>query len=201
MTESIWTPIIEQFSGGDPKFLELMIEQIELYNAKNKDYASDEEGEAFDPNGNFNRVSTILALYPGLSLSDPRVFALALLMKQFDQVLWSMSRGFEGEIEGLDAKLQDIVVYFMIIRCLNWHLTNQKADEIPDILIPSVFLPYKDDVTISFQCATCHCNPCCCKLCMTCQQTVCTCFAGIPDRWNTSTVKDETEYHLTGNRD
>jgi hypothetical protein len=117
----------ELFPNGDPKFLEIMMNQIDLYNRKNKDYASAKEGEEFDPNGNFNRVSTIMSLYPGLSLSDPRVFALALLMKQFDQVCWSLSRGFEGEVEGLDPKLQDIVVYFVIIRCLNAHMAEQRA--------------------------------------------------------------------------
>lgn len=113
--ERIRNRLKEIFPNGDPLFQEITWREQELYNAKNTDYA----GGGSDPNGNFNRVASIFALYPGLSLSDPRVVALSNAMKQFDQVCWSLSRGYEGAIEGLDARLADIHVYMKIIRILN----------------------------------------------------------------------------------
>ncbi len=100
---------------GDLDFLDLTQAELQLYSDKNEDYA----GGGTDPNGNFNRVAAILALYPGLSLGDPRVIALTYALKQVDQVAFSLSRGHEGKIEGLDERCADVHVYFKIMRILH----------------------------------------------------------------------------------
>ena len=100
---------------GDPDFLDLTQAELQMYSDKNDDYA----GGGTDPNGNFNRVAAILDLYPGLSLGDPRVIALTYALKQVDQVAFSLSRGREGKIEGLDERCADVHVYFKIMRILH----------------------------------------------------------------------------------
>ncbi len=100
---------------GDPDFLDITQAELQLYSDKNDDYA----GGGADPNGNFNRVAAILDLYPGLSLGDPRVIALTYALKQVDQIAFSLSRGREGKIEGLDERCADAHVYFKIMRILH----------------------------------------------------------------------------------
>lgn len=107
--------------AGDPVFHQITEAEIAFYDKKNYDYA----GGGSDPNGNFNRVSTILALYSGLSLADPRVVALVYMMKQLDQVLFSLSRGFEGAIEGIDERMTDVHVYAKIVRVLDFHIRKE----------------------------------------------------------------------------
>jgi len=53
---------------------------------------------------------------------------LTLAMKQWDQVLWSLSRGFEGKIEGIDPRLFDIGVYVKITRILNLRMQAEGKD-------------------------------------------------------------------------
>jgi hypothetical protein len=64
-------------------------------------------------------VSAILALYPKLKLSDPRVVALVYALKQVDAVLWGLSEDIDHQVEGLDGRLQDIAVYAKIVMCMN----------------------------------------------------------------------------------
>ena len=45
-------------------------------------------------------------------------------MKQLDQVCWSLSRGYEGVVEGLDPRFADIHVYAKIARVLNAHVAE-----------------------------------------------------------------------------
>jgi hypothetical protein len=116
--EDLRRALAEIFPHGDPLFQEISWSEQELYSLKNKDYAAGGD----DPNGNFNRVSKIFSLYPGLLLSDPRVYAFTQVMKQVDQVLWSLNRGYEGVVEGLDSRLADIHVYTKITRMLNQHM-------------------------------------------------------------------------------
>jgi hypothetical protein len=115
--------ILSQFKGGDPKYLEFTLQELDGYSRKNKDYAAG----GGDPNGNFNRVSKILALYPDLKLNDPRVVAIVYAMKQIDQIMLSLARGFEGEIEGLDERLRDVYTYMKIVRVLNFRMREQNA--------------------------------------------------------------------------
>ncbi len=92
---------------------ELTQKELELYKAKNKDYT-----KGGDPFGNFNRVSSILSLYPKLKLFNPRVVCMVYMLKQLDSALWMMSEGYEGEIENIDTRLTDVHVYAKIARLL-----------------------------------------------------------------------------------
>ena len=98
---------------GDFRFYELVLEEAILHSEKNHDYAS-----GGHPLGNFNRVATILGLYPKLRLSDPEVVALVYLLKQFDAVLWGLSERIEHRVEGFSPRLRDISVYSKIIDLL-----------------------------------------------------------------------------------
>ncbi len=91
----------------------LTLEELNLYRTKNKDYTKG--GEIY---GNFNRVSKIFSLYPNLKLSDPRVVCLTYLMKQLDATLWMLNQGYEGEVENINTRLQDVTVYSKICRLL-----------------------------------------------------------------------------------
>ena len=92
---------------------QLTMEELNLYQAKNKDYT-----KGGDPFGNFKRVSCILSLYPKLSLADPQVIAMVYLMKQLDAALWMLSEGYEGKVENIDTRLADVHVYAKIARLL-----------------------------------------------------------------------------------
>lgn len=111
------------FPHGHPKFLEETIKEMELHSAKNHDYASG--GSSL---GNFERGAAILAMYPGLNLGDPRVFALVLALKQVDAVLWGLSQNIQHKVEGLDSRLDDIAVYAKIVKCLNADIAKMKEE-------------------------------------------------------------------------
>ena len=89
--------------------------ELELYNAKNKDYTGN-QGDTF---GNFKRVSSILSLYTELKLSDPRLVCLTYLLKQLDATLWMLNQGYEGKVENIDTRLQDVHIYAKICRLLS----------------------------------------------------------------------------------
>ena len=118
---------LKEVRVGDPYFIERSLAELQLYVDKNSDYAGHRAGEPVDPHGNFNRVAAFLSQYPGLSLADPRVIALVYALKQFDQVLWSLSRGFEGKVEGLGPRLQDISVYARIVQCIHRQMQLREA--------------------------------------------------------------------------
>jgi len=92
---------------------QLTMEELNLYKAKNKDYT-----KGGSPYGNFERVASILSLYPKLKLSDPRIVAMVYLMKQLDSCLWMLSEEYEGEVENIDTRLTDVTVYSKICRLL-----------------------------------------------------------------------------------
>ena len=67
-------------------------------------------------------------------------------MKQVDQVAWSLSRGFEGKVEGLDPRLQDIAVYTNILKVINARMVEKEAAKEN----PSNFtIPYPENTTTS----------------------------------------------------
>jgi len=102
------------FPHGHPSFLPITLKEIELHSKKNHDYAA-----GGNPLGNFERVAKIRDLYPNLRLSDQRVVALVYAMKQLDAVLWGISENIEHQVEGLNARLQDISVYSKLVMCMN----------------------------------------------------------------------------------
>lgn len=114
MVEQLVEELRKQFPNGHPKFLPITLKEIELHSKKNHDYAA-----GGDPMGNFNRVAAILALYPKLKLSDPRVVALVYSLKQMDAILWGLNSDIVHQVEGLDARAEDVSVYAKILQCLN----------------------------------------------------------------------------------
>ena len=100
------------FPHGHEKFIELSLQEMSLHSKKNYDYA-----HGGDPLGNFVRVASILSNYPRLKLTAP-VVALVYAMKQLDAVLWQLSQGYEGTVEGIDDKAMDIHVYVKLFRIL-----------------------------------------------------------------------------------
>ena len=96
---------------GHLDYLKLTEEELELHSRKNKDYAH--EG---DPLGNFKRVSDILKIW-GFDIS-PELVALIYSLKQQDCTMWQLSQGYEGQVEGIEERLQDTYIYTKIARVL-----------------------------------------------------------------------------------
>ena len=100
-------------SSGHPLFAELTKEELELHEAKNKDYRSDS-----DPLANFKRVASWMALYPKMNWATPEGVAIVYAMKQQDAALSLMERGYEGGVENVDTRARDVHVYWKIVRIL-----------------------------------------------------------------------------------
>lgn len=98
---------------GHPFFYEQTKAEEALHSAKNHDYA-----KGGRPLGNFERVATILSLYPGLDPAHPVVVAMTYMLKQLDAVLWGLAQRIEHKVEGLHPRLQDISVYAKLARCI-----------------------------------------------------------------------------------
>jgi len=96
---------------GHPRYLELTEQDLELHSRKNKDYAHDGS-----PLGNFERVSAVLKVW-GFDI-PPYLVALIYALKQQDAVMWMLSQGYEGEVEGIGERLQDDYIYKKIARIL-----------------------------------------------------------------------------------
>lgn len=94
---------------GHPRFYELTELESELHSRKNYDYAN-----GGDPLGNFERVSKILALYPGFPHATKAGVAVEYALKQLDAAMWSMAKGYELKTEGIAGRLTDISVYMKI---------------------------------------------------------------------------------------
>ena len=103
----------KEYPHGHPDFSKITLEELALHSAKNHDYARDG-----DPVGNFKRVSSILALYPGLRPSSSTTVALIYALKQLDAVLWMLSQDYEGGVETIDTRLQDVHIYMKLARIL-----------------------------------------------------------------------------------
>jgi hypothetical protein len=107
----------KQFKHGHPDFIDMTMDELDLHDRKNNDYAgSDDNGNS--PLGNFIRVASILSNYPDLKLSDPTVVAVVYALKQLDAALWLMNTGREGQVESIDDRLKDIHVYVKLARIL-----------------------------------------------------------------------------------
>ena len=102
------------FPHGAPEFIPTVLGILKLHSEKNHDYAHSDE----DPLGNFRRVAGILKQYPGLDPGDPSVVCLIYLLKQFDAVLNMKAKNYEGKVEGVISRLQDVACYSLIEMCL-----------------------------------------------------------------------------------
>ncbi len=69
--------------------------------------------------GNFERVATILGLYPNLRLSKPEVVALVYMLKQLDATLWMLNGEYEGSVENIGTRLNDVSVYATLTRIIH----------------------------------------------------------------------------------
>lgn len=110
----------KEYPHGHPEFIPMCIKEMELHSKKNYDYA-----KGGNPLGNFERVSKILALYPGLVPGSPEVVAIIYMLKQADAALWMISNKYNGGVEGIDDRLADVHVYAKIIRLI---LQDQKKE-------------------------------------------------------------------------
>lgn len=101
--------------NGHPDFNARMIEAARLHSRKNADY-SGEEG----PLGNFERVARVLEIYP--IFSSPKHLrakvAIMYILKQFDAVMNSLAEGRDLETESISGRIDDMAVYWPIIRIM-----------------------------------------------------------------------------------
>ena len=111
------------FPHGHSRFIDLTIAEMDLHSRKNHDYA-----HGGDPLGNFDRVATILSLYPDLDPSEPSTVAIIYLCKQFDAAMWQQSQKHSTVVEGNDERWGDISVYAKIIRLLK-HKEKAQIDQ------------------------------------------------------------------------
>jgi len=102
------------YPHGHRDFNGMCIDEMALHSRKNHDYA-----RGGDPLGNFNRVARFLDQYPGLDLGDPTIVALVYALKQVDAALWMLAGGYEGQVEGIAARLGDVSVYAKLAIILN----------------------------------------------------------------------------------
>lgn len=99
--------------AGHPKFYEYAAEEVNLHDAKNREYATTD-----NPLGNFHRSGRLIAklLKPGVS--PALASCLIFMAKQVDGVYEIVGEGKTDTVEGLDDKLKDISVYCKIARIL-----------------------------------------------------------------------------------
>jgi len=102
------------FKHGHPLFYDIIIDNCQLHNDKNRDYATLE-----DPLGNFTRVGKWAKEY-GLITEGYEATKIALLyaLKQWDAVLKLLRDNQKGRVEGIPERLNDISVYSVIARIL-----------------------------------------------------------------------------------
>lgn len=95
---------------GHPRFYEILDELRGLHDRKNHDYA-----KGGKPTGNFDRVSSILAKYPGFPLDTSWGVAVVYMMKQLDAALWMLTQGHESQTgESVGQRLRDVACYAIL---------------------------------------------------------------------------------------
>jgi len=119
----------EAFPYGHADFIPMTLQEMALHSAKNYDYA-----HGGDPLGNFDRVAAIFSNYPGLSLGNPVVVALAYAMKQLDSTLWQLCQGYEGKVEGLKERLGDVSVYAKLAIILAAEQAKEAKEEEDELI-------------------------------------------------------------------
>mgnify|MGYP001558514946 CR=1 FL=1 len=109
--DELLTELRSMFPHGHRKFILACLDEMELHSQKNADYA-----KGGDPLGNFHRVSLMLNSW-GLDVS-PALVAFIYMLKQVDAVGNMLGQKYEGEVEGINKRLQDISVYAKLIGVL-----------------------------------------------------------------------------------
>lgn len=97
---------------GHPDFYKMTEEENKLHSEKNQDYA-----RGGNPLGNFYRVSDMLKAM-GADISPAQV-GFIYMLKQLDAAGRMLFGGYEGKVENLDTRLQDVSVYSKLVRILH----------------------------------------------------------------------------------
>lgn len=110
---------VENSRAGHPLFHQLCEEESELHAKKNFDYTGGVTGVTLSPLANFNRVSTWMALYPGMKWASPEGVAMIYAMKQTDAAMMllrdpSLKPNFQSAAE----RLKDDAIYKKIAICI-----------------------------------------------------------------------------------
>jgi hypothetical protein len=111
--KGIMETLHEFYPNGHPDYIPDMVKLMELHSKKNYDYA-----HGGDPLGNFDRVAEHFKMYPNLKNSDRVVVAITYAFKQIDAILHALDVGYNPEVDSLDARFQDVVVYFELARIM-----------------------------------------------------------------------------------
>jgi hypothetical protein len=99
---------------GNKRFYEILDNLAELYNNKNKQYAS-----KVDTEGNFHRCTILCQkLLKGEIKNKSLAYLLILMSKQIDAVYDIVGEGKENTVEHLEDKLKDVAVYSIIAMIL-----------------------------------------------------------------------------------
>jgi hypothetical protein len=99
----------------------------DLHSRKNSDYAGGSESK---PLGNFERVSIITKLYPGMDWDSPFGVALIYMLKQLDAALVLRSTKRESVTgEPVGSRLKDIANYAVIAMVLEEEERGQTPKE------------------------------------------------------------------------
>ena len=102
--------------NGHPRFFELLGDMAQLHEKKNSDYAGGNESK---PLGNFERVSAIARLYPGMDWDSPFGVAMIYMLKQLDAALVLRSTKRESVTgEPVGSRLGDIATYSLIMKII-----------------------------------------------------------------------------------
>ena len=104
-------------TNAPDRFHELLAAIGRLHDAKNLDYAGGCHQGAL---GNFDRISTLVEMYPASSVwGSPAGIAFTYMLKQFDAALVMFTTGKQSITgEGLRERLRDIATYAMILELL-----------------------------------------------------------------------------------
>ena len=102
--EQILESLKANYPNGHPYFIPLCLEEMALHSKKNADYT-----QGGDHLGNFKRVAGVLCSL-GMEVTPAQV-AFVYMMKQVDVVGRMLGKGYEGGVESIHSRLQDIAVY------------------------------------------------------------------------------------------
>ena len=103
----------DQYPTVSERFLELLAKEAELFTNKNHDYAS-----GGSETGNFDRVASILTLYPTFPYNTRQGVAITYMLKQIDAIIWGLSQKITHKVEGIQGRTEDVSVYAKLIRIM-----------------------------------------------------------------------------------
>lgn len=107
--------IKDAFPNANIKFIEIIVDLIELQSNKNKDYAVLD-----NPWRNFITVGENLEKYNIITKGNaPMKVALTYTYKQWDSILKMIGKDEKGNVESITDKLRDVAVYSVIAIILN----------------------------------------------------------------------------------